>query len=65
MHVYDAGGAMRDGVLGEKCWRSVLPRAGRLVLFRSDRVLHKVAPTYRCRYALTIFFYGEDLKPKR
>lgn len=24
------------------CWRSVMPRAGTLVLFRADRVLHKV-----------------------
>ena len=58
--LYDAGNTMRDGVVSEKCWRSVQPRAGRLVLFRSDRVLHKVAPTHRCRYALTIFFTGVD-----
>ena len=54
--MYDATGAAGP------CWRSVPPRAGTLVLFRSDRVLHKVAPSFRTRYALTIFFgarYGK------
>ena len=40
----------------------VNPRHGRLVVFLSDRVLHKVAPSFRTRYALTIFFgarYGK------
>ena len=41
-----------------RCWRSVLPQAGRLVLFRSDPVLHKVAPAHRKRWALTLFFHG-------
>ncbi|KAL1521132.1 hypothetical protein AB1Y20_022686 [Prymnesium parvum] len=47
------------------CWRSVMPRAGTLVLFRADRVLHKVSPSYKMRFALTMFFgatYGNDHK---
>ena len=56
--MYDSGGFSVDGPgLGsDKCWRCVYPRAGRLVLFRSDRVLHKVNPTYATRYAVTMFF---------
>lgn len=56
--MYDSGGFSVDGPgLGsEKCWRCVYPRAGRLVLFRSDFVLHKVNPTYATRYAVTMFF---------
>ena len=57
--MYDATSA--DG----PCWRSVLPRAGTLVLFRSDRVLHKVAPAFERRFALTMFFgatYGSGVR---
>ena len=59
--MYDAGSFGPDGPSG-RCWRRVTPRANRLVLFRSDRVLHHVAPTYATRYALTMFFacrYGK------
>lgn len=38
-----------------KCWWAVPPRADTLVLFRSDRVLHKVEPCFAPRYALTVF----------
>ena len=39
------------------CWWRVPPLADTLVLFRSDRVLHRVAPCYGevPRFALTIF----------
>ena len=54
--IYDAGAATANG---QKCWRSVQPLAGRLVVFRSDRVLHKVAAAHARRFALTAFFSGE------
>ena len=42
-----------------RCWRRVTPRADRLLLFRSDRVLHKVIPPARgTRFALTMSFLG-------
>ena len=37
------------------CWWAVPPRSGTLVIFRSDRVLHKVEACHRTRYALTVF----------
>lgn len=40
------------------CWRAVAPQADTLILFRADRVLHKVAPARATRYALTTFFFG-------
>jgi hypothetical protein len=40
------------------CWRAVAPEADTLVLFRADRILHKVAPAHATRYALTTFFFG-------
>ena len=40
-------------------WRTVPPSAGTLVVFRADRVLHKVAPTHAERFALTVFFFGD------
>lgn len=36
----------------------VLPVAGRVVIFRSDMIVHGVLPTERERVALTIWFYG-------
>ena len=38
------------------CWWALPPRADTLVLFRSDRVLHKVEPAFAPRFALTKFF---------
>ena len=40
-----------------RCWRTVLPTAGRLLLFRADLVLHKVEPVAATRYALTAWWY--------
>ena len=40
------------------CWHTVSPRRDSLVIFRSDRVLHRVAPSYRWRTALTVFLTG-------
>ena len=53
--MYDAGGFSMNGPT-EKCWRSITPLAGRLVLFRSDLVLHKVNPAWGWRFALTMFY---------
>ena len=53
--MYDAGGFSMNGPT-EKCWRSITPLAGRLVLFRSDLVLHKVNPAWGRRFALTMFY---------
>jgi hypothetical protein len=33
----------------------IAPRAGRLVLFRSDALLHEVRPALRHRYALSLW----------
>lgn len=67
--MYDSGGFSVDGpgLATERCWRCVYPRAGRLVLFRSDLVLHKVNPTHAIRYAVTMFFAAatrKELKAK-
>ena len=40
-----------------RCWRGVLPLADRLVIFRAPHVLHRVAPTYAPRYALSAWWY--------
>lgn len=64
LKMYDAGGFDTDGP-PQRCWRTVAPTAGRLLLFRSDRVLHKVAPTFSTRYALTMFFAAEYADHKK
>ena len=57
-----AGWAEADGgelcVLdeGHDCWRALPPREDTLLIFRSERVLHQVCPSYRSRLALTAFF---------
>ena len=38
-----------------KCWVSMAPKADSLLLFRSDRILHKVLPSFHSRVALTVF----------
>ena len=44
---------------GASCWRSVPPEADTLLLFRSDRVLHKVTPSVGpARYAISMSFLG-------
>ena len=65
--MYDAGSFSVNNGPGEKCWRSVQPLAGRLVLFRSDMVLHKVNPTWARRFAITMFYAAatkKELKAK-
>ena len=49
-----------DAPAGETgpCWRAVAPEADTLVLFRADRMLHKVAPSHARRFALTTFFFA-------
>lgn len=60
--MYDAGGFSPSHGPGAKCWRTVAPLAGRLVLFRSDFVLHKVNPTWARRFALTMFYAAKTQK---
>lgn len=44
---------------GGGCWRSVSPAADTLLVYRTDRVLHKVAPTRGgTRCALSLTFLG-------
>jgi hypothetical protein len=45
-----------DEVAG--CWQSVAPKADTLLLFRSDRVLHKTAPCRSACSSLTLSFLG-------
>ena len=46
-------------------WWEVPPRADHVVIFRSDRVLHKVAPCLeRPRLALTVFL-SEGMTPEQ
>ena len=40
----------------ERCWRSVPPREGTILLFRSEQVLHQVMPSFVPRLAVTAFF---------
>ena len=51
-HAMEAGGG------DKKAWRVVEPRADRLLLFRSDRVLHKVSTARKQRVSLTVSFLG-------
>ena len=60
--MYDAGSFSVQHGPGEPCWRSVQPIAGRLVLFRSEMVLHKVNPSYARRFALTMFYAAKTQK---
>lgn len=62
LHLLDERGAS----FSERAWRSVQPAAGTIVLFRSDRVLHKVVPAFATRYALTAFWFtGTDEEVSR
>ena len=49
------GGALHlyDDSITPACWREVRPHAGHIVLFHAPRMLHKVMPCYRQRFALT------------
>lgn len=43
------------------CWWSLPPQRDTLVIFRSERILHKVQPCYHSpRYALTVFLHEGD-----
>jgi len=53
------GGAMRLYV-GAGQVVDVLPQAGRLALFLSDRFEHEVLPATRERWSLTLWFLGRD-----
>lgn len=58
------GGALElleEEAEGGECWRAIPPAADTLLLFRSDRMLHKVAPSHSTRFALTTFFYAHVL----
>lgn len=54
-----AGGALCIHDRERGCWWRHVPHADTLVVFRSDRVLHRVSPAYRWRLALTVFLTGE------
>ncbi len=53
------GGAMRL-YIGAGQFVDVLPRAGRLAIFLSDRFEHEVLPASRERWSLTMWFLGRD-----
>lgn len=58
------GGCLHLFDEAHRVWHAIEPRAGRLVLFRADTVLHRVEPTRRTRHALTAWWYvGVDGKP--
>ena len=51
------GGSLRLLDESKRVWHEVAPRADRLVIFRSEKVLHKVMPCFKSvpRLALTVF----------
>jgi len=59
--VEDGGQLLMYDTADESKWNSVLPVADTLVLFRSDKVLHKVAAAHAERHAVTMFFYATQL----
>lgn len=61
LHLYDEAASDPK----QRCWRSVAPLAGRIVLFRADHVLHKVMPTYRERFALTAWWMASPRAGER
>ena len=58
--VAEAGGELH--MLDERAreWRSVQPIAGRVVIFHSESILHRVQPSYARRFALTAWWYVDD-----
>lgn len=52
------GGALRiyQGAAGQRPWLDVVPEAGTLVVFLSDRFPHEVLPARRRRWSLTGWF---------
>ena len=53
------GGGGGGGGAGGDCHVDVVPSAGRMVLFKSRRVLHEVLPAHRSRLAMTLWLFGE------
>ena len=47
-----------------RCWWEVQPVADTLVVFRSDKVLHKVMPCHTRRFALTVFMNVQHPPPE-
>lgn len=43
-------------------WQNVWPEMGTLALFRADRTLHEVRPSHARRYALSVWFCGQDVR---
>ena len=43
-----------------RCWRSVLPLADTLLLFRAPHVLHRVAATHAPLYAVSAWWHTAD-----
>jgi hypothetical protein len=54
------GGALEIYDEQQRCWHTVQPHAGRVVFFRADAVLHRVAPCSAARYALTAWWYASE-----
>ena len=59
LRLYTDGGGEEAPTGAAPSYVDVEPKAGTLVVFRSDRVLHRVSPAYRWRLALTVFLTGE------
>ena len=61
------GGALQlyDESTEPPCWRAVRPKAGRLVVFYAPSMLHKVAPAYRERFALTAWWMASPSGARR
>ena len=59
------GGCLRMLDEERRCWHEVQPAADTLVIFRSDKVLHKVEPCFDApRYALTVFLSDSRAREK-
>lgn len=43
-------------------WHEVWPESGTLVFFRADRILHEVRPSYRSRFAMSLWFCGRRIE---
>ena len=53
----ESGGELQMLDEPSRCWRAVQPLADRLILFRADKILHRVQPTHAKRFALTAWWY--------
>ncbi|MCB9743696.1 MAG: 2OG-Fe(II) oxygenase [Alphaproteobacteria bacterium] len=57
------GGLLRVWPPGEDGHQDIEPRLDRLLVFRSDVLLHEVLPTFAPRYAVTAWFRGRESVP--